>query len=84
MYEAKSTFKTMNCKAKARLTMEYEAATTKFSQAVTELRHKIGTTSREEYERLSRAANDERLKSEQARLALEQHTAEHCCQFQRS
>lgn len=79
MHEAKSTFKTMNCKTKARLTMEYEAATTKFSQAVTELRHKIGTISKEEYERLSRDSNDERLKSKQARLALEQHTAEHRC-----
>jgi hypothetical protein len=38
----------MNCKTKARLTMDYEAATTKFSQAVTELRHKIATTSKEE------------------------------------
>jgi hypothetical protein len=43
----------MSCKTKARLAMEYEAATTRFSQAVKELRHKIGTTS-EEYERLSR------------------------------
>jgi hypothetical protein len=51
----------------------------KFSEAVTELRKKMGTSAREEYQRLDRAANEARVKSEQARLALEQHIAAHRC-----
>jgi hypothetical protein len=46
---------------------DYETATGKFSEAVTDLRHKIGVSAKEEYERLERAANEARLKSEQAR-----------------
>jgi hypothetical protein len=69
----------MNCDVKLRLTFQYEAATVSFSEAVTELRRKIGITTKEEYEQLGRMANDARVKSEQARLALEQHIAEHCC-----
>lgn len=69
----------MSCAMKVRLTSEYEAATILFSEAVTELRQKIGISIREDYERLGRKANDARVKSEQARLALEQHIAEHCC-----
>ena len=58
---------------------EYEAATGKFSSAVTELRHKMGTVLKAEYDRLDRAANEARVKSEQARLALEEHIAAHGC-----
>jgi hypothetical protein len=43
------------------------------SEAVTELRRKIGISTREDYEKLGRRANDARVKSEQARLVLEQH-----------
>ena len=60
----------MNCEEKARLVAEYEAATAKFSEAVTELRRRMGTSAKEEYERIDRVANDARVKSEQARLAL--------------
>jgi ATP-dependent helicase YprA (DUF1998 family) len=65
----------MNCEEKTRLASEYEAATVRFSSAVTELRTRMGTCPKEEYERLDRAANEARVKSEQARLALEQHIA---------
>jgi hypothetical protein len=51
----------------------------KFSEAVTELRKKMGTSAREEYQRLDRAANEARVKSEQGRLALEQHIAAYRC-----
>jgi hypothetical protein len=64
---------------KTRLTVEYEATTALFSEAVTELRKNIGTSSKEDYDRLGRVANDARLKSEQARLVLEEHIAEHRC-----
>lgn len=69
----------MNCEVKIRLTSQYEEATTLFSEAVTELRRKIGISTREDYEQLGRRANDARVKSERARLALEQHIAEHRC-----
>jgi hypothetical protein len=69
----------MNCEEKARLAAEYDTATGKFSGAVKELREKMGTSPKEEYERLDRAANEARVKSEQARLALEQHIAAHRC-----
>jgi hypothetical protein len=67
------------CEEKNRLAMEYDATTAKFSEAVNELRRKLGTSAREEYERLDRASNEARVKSEQARLALEQHIAAHRC-----
>jgi hypothetical protein len=69
----------MDCEVKIRLTSQYEEATKLFSEAVTELRRKIGISTREDYEQLGRRANDARVKSEQARLALEQHIAEHRC-----
>lgn len=69
----------MSCDEKKRLAAEYEASTTKFSEAVTELRKKIGVSARDLYEQLDRAANEARVKSEQARLALEQHIAAHGC-----
>lgn len=69
----------MNCEEKARLMSDYNAATSKFSEAVAELHRRMGTSPKEEYERLDRAANEARVKSEQARLALEQHIAAHRC-----
>jgi len=69
----------MNCEEKSRLATEYESSTAKFSEAVTDLRKKTGTSAKEEYQRLDRAANEARVKSEQARLALEQHIAAHGC-----
>jgi|CZKL01.1.fsa_nt_gi hypothetical protein len=58
--------------------MEYDTATSKFSEAVRELHRRMGT-SKEEYNRLERASNEARVKSEQARLAFEQHIAAHRC-----
>ena len=69
----------MSCEEKTRLTARYEAATTKFCEAVTELNQKMGTSTKTEYDRLARVANELRLKSEQARLELEQHLGGHCC-----
>jgi hypothetical protein len=39
----------------------------------------MGTSAKEEYDRLQRATDEARVKSEQARIALEQHTAAHRC-----
>ena len=69
----------MFCEEKARLAKEYEAATSKFSEEVRELQRRIGTSPKEEYDRLERASNEARVRSEQARLALEQHIAAHRC-----
>jgi hypothetical protein len=54
-------------------------ATLAFSNAVQELRRKIGTSPKDEYERLERFSNEARVISEQARLALERHIATHRC-----
>ena len=69
----------MSCDEKKRLATEYEVATAKFAEAVTELRKEMGTSAKEEYERLDRATNEARVKSEQARLALEKHISAHRC-----
>jgi hypothetical protein len=69
----------MFCGEKTRLLAEYSVPTDAFSEAVQELRQKIGTSPREEYRRLEQITLEARLKSEQARLALEQHIATHGC-----
>jgi hypothetical protein len=69
----------MVCEEKTRLALEYESATSAFSEAVTELHRRIGTSPKEEYERLERISTEARVKSEQARLALEQHISTHRC-----
>ena len=45
----------------------------KYADAVTVLTRKMGTSAKAHYERLAHAADEARVKSEQARLALEQH-----------
>jgi hypothetical protein len=69
----------MRCEEKARLTQEYEAATAKFAEEVRRLQQNLGTSARPEYERLQRVSNEARVKSEQARLLLEQHLVAHGC-----
>jgi hypothetical protein len=41
-------------KKQARLAMKYEAATAAFSEAVTEMNRRIGTSLKEEYQQLAR------------------------------
>jgi hypothetical protein len=69
----------MTCDEKGRLLRQYGEATLAFSNAVQELRQKIGTSLKDEYERLERISTEARVKSAQARLALEQHIAAHRC-----
>jgi hypothetical protein len=71
--------KPMSCEEKARLVKEYDDATLAFSDAVQELHRKIGTSPKAQYERLERISSKARVKSEQTRLALEQHIAAHRC-----
>jgi hypothetical protein len=69
----------MGCEEKQRLVGDYEAATRQFAGSVTELNRKLGISPTAEYERLRRIVDEARVRSEQARLALEQHTAAHSC-----
>jgi hypothetical protein len=67
------------CKEKDRLLQRYTDSTRVFSEAVATLSARRGVTERQDYELLERGVLDARLKSEQARLAYEQHVAEHKC-----
>jgi hypothetical protein len=67
------------CREEPRLMAEYEDSTAKYLAAVQELHRKMETSPKEMYERLDRAANEARLKSEHARLSLEEHIAAHHC-----
>lgn len=69
----------MDCKEKARLVVDYEAKTARFSRAVTVLQSKMATSPKEEYYRLQRLVDKARVESEGARLALERHISEHGC-----
>jgi hypothetical protein len=69
----------MGCEEKARLLKEYNVATLGFSETVKELHQRIGTSPKDEYKRLAQISDEARVKSEQARLALEQHIASHSC-----
>ena len=69
----------MACEEKARLVADYEAATKRFSASVTNLQRKMGTSPKAEYDRLQRVSDEARVKSEQSRIALEQHVAAHRC-----
>ena len=69
----------MSCEEKERLAREYKASVRKFAETVQQLHRNISTSTRPEYERLQRASDEARVKSEQARLALEQHMAAHDC-----
>jgi hypothetical protein len=69
----------MNCEEKERLLAAYQTATEAFAASVTDLQRTMGTSSLTEYQRLQRVADDARLKSERARLALESHSASHGC-----
>jgi hypothetical protein len=67
------------CIEKRRLVDSYQQATANFSRQLTILNERLGTSPRDEYDSLRRAVDAERVRSEQARLALEQHVADHGC-----
>jgi hypothetical protein len=58
---------------------QYDVATAACSAGVSTLNNRIGISSMQEYDELRRAVDDARVKSEQARLALEAHVARHRC-----
>jgi hypothetical protein len=72
-------YRSVICEEKNRLVREYKEATVVFSEAVKELRRRMGTSPKEEYKRVQRIATEARLKSEQARFSVEHHIATHGC-----
>jgi hypothetical protein len=68
-----------HCEQKRRLLADYDAATRTFSENVSALNRQIGTSSKEAFDMLRRSVDEARVKSEQARLALEAHVASHGC-----
>ena len=69
----------MACEEKGRLLAAYELATKQFAASVTDLHQKTGVSKKAEYDQLQRVSAEARNKSEQARLALEQHVSTHGC-----
>lgn len=67
------------CLEKANLLNDYDTAAAEFSRTVRVLNQKMGVMSKEEYVRILRFSEQARIRSEQARLALERHVAEHGC-----
>jgi hypothetical protein len=58
---------------------EARRATVHFSDAITVLRERMSTSHKQKYDRSRHATEEARVKSEQARLALEEHVAVHRC-----
>ena len=67
------------CHEKRTLLALYQHATQIYSEAVTDLDQKIGTTSKLEYEALHRVVLEAESSAMTARDRLEAHTAEHGC-----
>ena len=67
------------CEEKRALLNAYHSATAVFSQQLTNLHAQIGTSSKGEYESMRRSVDEARVRSEETRLALDRHVAEHGC-----
>lgn len=57
------------CEEKKRLAAEYEATTARFAESVRELNRKMGSSPKSEYDRLQRASDEARVKSEGCALS---------------
>lgn len=67
------------CEEKERLLRIYSFAISDYSRAVQVLQRRLGTISKEEYQKLRTFTEKTRELAEQTRLALERHCAEHGC-----
>ena len=67
------------CPEKRRLLVLYQQATEVYSQAVSELTRRIGTTSKIQYDELYQISVEAELTARTARKRLEAHIAEHGC-----
>jgi hypothetical protein len=69
----------VRCEVKRSLLDAYDTETAAFAASVSLLHQKLGTSSKDQYEALRRSVEVARVRSEQARLALEAHTLQHRC-----
>ena len=67
------------CEDKADLVVKYEAAARFYSDSVSELNRRIGTVTKEEFNRLRDVAMDAETKSRRAKNALDEHIKRHGC-----
>jgi hypothetical protein len=67
------------CEEKSRLLRVYSFATSDYNRAVQVLQRRLGTISKEEYQKLRAFTERSRELAEQTRLALERHSDEHDC-----
>ena len=67
------------CKTKKALLDVYQRATKDYSAAVTDLKSRMGISSREEFRNLCRLAEDARNGATKALTDLDDHIAEHEC-----
>jgi hypothetical protein len=69
----------MGCLEKTRLVDAYRKATEMLLASLTELHSRMGTVEKDEYDRLRRITDEDRMKAEHARLEMERHVADHQC-----
>lgn len=67
------------CEKKAALMGKYQKTTRHYSDAVSELKRRIGTSSKDEFQKLKDATEEARKSSFQAMRDLENHIADHTC-----
>ncbi len=67
------------CDEKERLISVYAKSSAELTHCIETLKSKEGTSTRQEYDALSRAVEDAHMANEQARLAFERHTQDHKC-----
>lgn len=67
------------CEEKRRLVAVYEAATQAYFRSMNDLRAKMGTSPKHEYDKLFKATEEAHARSEEARAALLKHVREHKC-----
>jgi hypothetical protein len=75
----KSDTPTPTCPVKIRLLADYERATLAYSNKVSELKEKIGTSSKEDYDALYRMTEALRSDTRKAQRDLQNHAASHGC-----
>ncbi|MEO8593786.1 MAG: hypothetical protein ABI759_10730 [Candidatus Solibacter sp.] len=67
------------CEEKERLINDYAKASAELADSIAALKKSEGTSPKDEYDALGRAAEDAHMRNEQARLAFERHQQDHKC-----
>jgi len=67
------------CDEKAELLRAYSFAASDYGRAVQVLNDHLGTLRKDEYEKMRKFSEKARREADEARAALERHTAEHGC-----